>query len=139
MPYSAKQVSDLQDERTNDPLTRSYSGMANAQFLSSITAIDRPNPRTSMSAGEVFESVDAAEFDALSSALKARVDRVLGLGSDIVIGPGNDHQAVQELITAFGGGSNTLSALATFRDQKYSRAAEIGLPAPSLGDVERTT
>ena len=139
MPYTAKQVSDLQDERTDDPLTRSYSGMTNAQFLSSITAIDRPDPRTSMSAGEIFESVDAAEFNALTDPLKERVDRVLGLGAEIVVGPGNNHQAVQELITAFGGGSATIASLSALRDQLQSRAREIGLPEPILADVARTT
>lgn len=139
MPYTAKQISDLQDERTDDPLTRSYSGMTNAQFLSSITAIDRPDSRISMSAGEIFESVDSVEFDALTAALKARVDRVLGLGAEIVVGPGNNHQAVQELITAFGGGSATIASLSALRDQLQTRAKEIGLPEPILSDVARTT
>ena len=139
MPYTAKQISDLQDERTNDPLTRSYSGMTNSQFLSSITAIDRLDARTSMSAGEIFESVDSVEFDALTAALKVRVDRVLGLGAEIVVGPGNNHQAVQELITAFGGGSATIASLSALRDQLQTRAKEIGLPDPILADVARTT
>ena len=138
MPYTAKQVSDLQAERTNDPLTRGYSGMADAAFLISITAEDRDNPRITMSAGEIFEQVDAAEFNALNTGNKARVDRVLGLGAEIIVGPGNSHQAVSELVATFGGGSATLTSLAALRDQKFSRAEEIGLPAPILSDVART-
>ena len=139
MPYTAKQVFDLQAERTDDPLTRGYSGMNDAAFLVSITAEDRDNPRTTMSSGEIFEQVDSAEFIALSAGDKERVDRVLGLGAEIIVGPGNSHQAVSELVATFGGGSNTLTALAALRDEQFSRAAEIGLPVPKIHDVARTT
>ena len=77
MPYTAKQVGILQDERTNDPLARSYSGMSDVQFLTSIATEDRINARTTMSAGEIFEQIDLAEFVALSNAETVRVDRVL--------------------------------------------------------------
>jgi len=138
MPYSAKQVFDLQQERTNDPLGRVYSGMSDVQFLASIIAEDRDNPRTSISSGELFESIVPAEFQALSVAEQARVDRLLGLGADIIVGPGNAHQAVSELLSTFGGGSATVAALVAIRDQLFSRAVELGLPTPILADVQRT-
>jgi len=139
MPYTARQVSILQAERTNDPLARGYSGMNNAQFFTSITTVDRPNERSIMSAGEIFETIVGSEFIALSNANKARVDRLLGLGAEIVIGPGNAHQAVQELLATFGGGSATVAALAALRNQLQSRVQEIGLPDPILADVQRTS
>lgn len=138
MPYSAKQVSDLQVERTNDPLARSYSGMTDAVFLLSMTAEDRPAPIAIISSGQLFEAIVASEFQALSSTDKVRVDRLLGLGAEVIIGPGNAHQAVQELLATFGGGSETISNLTTLRDQLQSRAREIGLPDPILADVART-
>ena len=139
MPYTAKQVNDLQNERTNDPLVRGYSGMDDVQFLASITAVDRVNARTTMSAGEIFEQIDAGEFTALPAGDKARVDRVLGLGAEVIVGPGNAHQAAQEMIATFGAGSATMIALASLRDQLFSRAQELGLPPPILADVQRTT
>ncbi len=139
MPYTAKQVSVLQAERTVDPLIRGYSGMTDGQFLTSLITEDRDNPRTTMSSGEVFEQIDAAEFVALNTQNKTRVDRVLGLGAEVIVGPGNNHQAVQELLGAFGGGSMTLVNLAALRDQKFSRAEELNLPLPILPDVQRTT
>jgi len=139
MPYTAREVSILQSERTDDPLSRGYSGMTDAQFLTSITTEDRDNPRTSISSGELFESIDRAEFIALSNADKVRVDRLLGLGAEIIVGPGNAHQAVQELLATFGGSSTTVTALAALRDVQFSRAAELGLPRPILADVGRTT
>ena len=139
MPYSSRQVSVLQAERTDDPLVRGYSGMTDAQFLTSLTAADRINARTTMSAGEIFEQIDPGEFAALNNTQTARVDRVLGLGAQVIVGPGNNHQAVQEMIAAFGGGSATMVALAALRDQLFSRAEEIGLPVPILADIQRTT
>ena len=139
MPYTAKQTSELQAERTDDPLARGYAGMTNAQFLASMNAEDRDNPRTSMSSGEVFEAIDGAEFVALNNANKARVDRVLGLGANVIIGPGNAHQAVQELLAAFGGGSSTVAALAAVRDRKFSRTMELGLPVLKITDVQGTS
>ena len=138
MPYSAKQVSALQAERTDDPLGRGYAGMSDVQFLASVNAEDRDNPRSTISAGELFEAIVPAEFQALDAAKKVRVDRLLGLGAELVVGPGNAHQAVQELIATFGVGSDTLTALAALRDVQYSRASELGLPPPILADVERT-
>ena len=113
--------------------------MADPAFLVSVTAEDRDNPRTSMSAGEIFEQIDSGEFAALSPGSTTRVDRVLGLGAEIIVGPGNAHQAVSELVATFGGGSNTLTALAALRDQKFSRVQEIGLPSPILADIARTS
>ncbi len=139
MPYTAKQVSILQNERTNDPLARSYSGMSDVQFLTSIETEDRVNARTTLSAGEIFEQIDPAEFVALSNAETVRVDRVLSLGAEIVVGPGNSHQAVQEFIATFGVGSVTMTALESLRDQLFSRVEELGLPLPILADVQRTT
>jgi len=139
VPYSQRQVKELQDERTGDPLGRGYAVMTNLEFWESVTAEDRDNPRIAMSAGEIFEQINATEFTALSASDRTRVDRVLGLGAEVIIGPGNAHQAVQELIATFGGGSNTIAALALLRDQKYSRAEELSLPPPILADVNRTT
>jgi len=139
MPYTAKQVADLQEERTNDPLVRSYSGMTDVQFLTSITTENRDNPLTSISSGVLFESIDVAEFQALPVSDKTRVDRLLGLGAEVVVGPGNAHMAVQELLNTFGGGSTTVTTLAAIRDQQFSRAAELRLPVPILADVQRTS
>jgi len=135
MPYTAKQVSDLQSERD----LPAYDGMDDATFLAAMLVEDKDNPRTTMSAGEFFEAIVPAEFQALTAAEKVRVDRMLSLGADIIIGPDNSPQAVQELLATFGGGSVTVTTLAAMRDTKQSRAQELGLPAPKLGDVQRTT
>ncbi len=138
MRYTQPQVDDLAAEQLGDPLTLGYSGMTDQQFADSMNGLTRPNERTTMSAGEIMEQIDGAEFTALSAADKGRVDRVLGLGADVIIGPGNAHNAVQELLAAFGAGSNTITNLATVRGStQISRAQELGLPFVSVSVISR--
>ena len=128
----------LKTERVDDPLGRNYSAMTDQQLADSINAKDRTRDRTSMSAGEIMEHIDGTEFSALNNAAKARVDRVLGLGAEIVVGPGNAHNAIQELLATFGSGSNTITALSAAREEIISRAEELNLPFIFPGHVEQT-
>ncbi len=125
----------LRDEVINDPLGRGYVGMSDQQVLDDGFILYRTDPREIMSAGEIMESIDGAEFTALTDPMKTRVDRVLGLGAEIIIGPGNAHNAVQELLTAFGAGSTTISNLSTRRDVSISRWAELGLGNVKVGHI----
>ena len=135
--YNNEQVSILQDEKTNDPLTRGYSAMTDQQFMDSMNTADLEQERTSMSSGEIMEQISGAEFAALTAAETARVDRVLGLGADVIIGPGNLHNAVQELIAVFGGISLTIIALDAARSISITRAQELGIPAVNLSVMTR--
>ena len=136
--YSNKQVVELGAERTADPLGRGYSGMTDQQFDDSVNAEDITVERTTMSAGEIMEQIDGAEFNALDAANTVRVDRVLGLGAEIIVGPGNNHNAVQELLATFGGTSATIASLAALRElNKTSRRAQKGWPPCSVSTVLR--
>ncbi len=126
----------LEDELANDPLIRGYAGMTDQQLVDSLNAPDRTRDREAMSSGEIMESIDGVEFIALSNAKQARVDRVLGLGAEIIVGPGNTHNAVQELLDAFGGGSLTIASLVALRTVAISRAEEIGFGPVSLGTLK---
>jgi len=125
----------LRDELTNDPLTRGYAAMTDRQVVDDLNALSRVRERTTMSAGEIMEAIDGAEFAALSDADTARVDRVLGLGAEVIIGPGNAHNAVQEMTGAFGVGSATITALAARRDVTVSRGDELGIGFVRPGNV----
>ena len=138
MSYTQLQVDALAAERVSDPLGLGYAGMTDQQFANSMNATTRTVERTVMSAGEIMEHIDGGEFVAMLATSKARVDRVLSLGSEIIIGPGNNHNAVQELLAAFGAGSATIAALAAARGApKTSRAAELGLPFVSVSVISR--
>ena len=135
--YNPKQIAVLQEEKDTDPLARSYSGMTDEQLVTSFNALDRIDSRTSFSSGEIMESIDNDEFALLNAGEKSRVDRVLGLGAEVIIGPGSDHNALQELLNVFGVGSTTVANLSARRDVLISRMKELGLPEVSLSTVGR--
>jgi len=130
-------MGSLRDELINDPLGRGYSAMTDAQVVAALHLRDRSKERTIMSAGEVMEHIVGSEFTALTADKKARVDRVLALGAEIIIGPGNNHNAVQELLAAFGAGSQTVTNLSAARAETIDRAGELGLGTVRVGEVER--
>lgn len=135
MAYSARQVSILQDERTNDPLGRSYSGMDDPTFLGSITTVDRTRNRSTMSASEVYNSVDQTEWAALSATEQQEIWDILHMGSDL----DPFGREASRFTAIFPGAGATLTALAAARVENITRAEEIGLPNPNLGDVGRTS
>jgi hypothetical protein len=116
-------VQDLKDEITNDPLVRGYAGMTNAQVAASLLTKNRASNRTYLSASEIFEAVDLAEYSALSAAEKGRVDVVLGLGDQIFIGSTSKARAF--LAGAFGANTATRTALLASAVTTISRSQEI--------------
>ena len=135
--YTNIHVTTLQAEITNDPLSRGYSGMTDQQKVDSLNTEDRVDTRVLVSSGEIMETINGAEFAALNNAETARVDRVLGLGAEVIVGPGNAHNAVQELLATFGGGSATVAALVALRDTQISRAKELGIPPANISAIGR--
>jgi len=121
---------ELRDELLNDPLARGYSTMTDQAASDDLNTEYRTRNRTIMSASEVFNSIDKAEFDALSNANETLIWNVLHLG-DI-----NPFGLEATVFTAvFPGGGATLTALAADRKQPISRAAELELSAVKSRDV----
>ena len=116
----------LADEILNDPAGIGYGAMADAAAASAALANTQDNWVTLESA-EIFEALDAAEFQGLNQSLTARADRILGLSGPIATAPGS--QARAEMIAVFGGGSTTIGNLATLANQQTNRAALRGIPA----------
>jgi len=115
-------MSILGDELTNDPLGRGYAGMTDKEAVADINSIYRDN-WIPISSSQIFETIDATEFMALGPGDIERVDRILGLGADIQTVPGSQSRA--EMISVFGGGSNTIANLATLANQQISRGADL--------------
>ncbi len=122
------QYDTLTSELTTDPLGRGYSGMSDAAVLADLNTAYRDN-WVPVSGAEMFEALNATEFTALSPGDRARVDRILSLSigstGGIATAPGS--QARAEMISVFGGGSATITALAAIANQQITRAAELGL------------
>lgn len=120
----------LMNELTNDPLGRGYAGMTHQQVADSLNAVNRDR-WVQLSSADIFEAIVIADFTALSTANKARVDRILGLGDNIRTGPGS--QARTELVAVFGAGSTTIANLAAVANRRVSRASEIGWADGDVG------
>ena len=122
----------LNAEITNDPLTRSYSGMTNAEVATSLNTINRTSQKTSMTGSEVINNVNATEWGALDATQKQTVWDIVHLGNI------NPYGVEATLLTGvFGAGSTTITALAAARLNSISRATELGLEAVTEGHVER--
>ena len=131
MPYNSKQVSDLQAER--DIVT--YDGMDDATFLAAMTVEDISVP-ASTNAAAVFNAYVGAELPARSSD---DWQNLILLGT---MNAGNDFflqgNILAVLTGVFGAGTQTRTNLIALSTKNISRATELGLPAPKLGDVART-
>ncbi len=113
----------LQNELTNDPLARGYSGMTDQQIVDNLSVSDRSRNIETVSAALIFENIVPAEFQALAVDLQVRIDRVLSLGDGVFV----QGQARNELLAAFGQGTQTRTNLAAAIVESISRAAEIGI------------
>jgi len=111
----------LEDEIVGDPLARGYSAMDDAALLSSLNNKDRSRNRTIMTGREVNKAVNVAEYNALSDAKKQQFIELMKRDDLDLFGLDRDI-----LIDIFGGGSTTVSNLATERVETISRGVEIG-------------
>jgi len=127
-------IQAIKDELSIDPLTRGYAGMDDQQAADSLNTVDRTVDREFMTASEIFESIEVAEYKALAAGEKSAVDKVLGLGDNIRIAPGTKARAF--LLDAFTAGSTTRSNLATIAQESVSRSVEIGVGPVHIGDVQ---
>ena len=131
MPYSAKQVSDLQSER--DVVT--YDGMDDPTFLAAITVEDISVP-ASTNAAAVFNAYVGAELPARSSD---DWQNLILLGT---MNAGNDFflegNILAVLTNVFGAGTQTRTNLIALSTKNISRVEQLGLPEPILADVART-
>tara|TARA_R110000772_G_scaffold237481_1_gene349385 strand:+ start:744 stop:1133 length:390 start_codon:yes stop_codon:yes gene_type:complete len=123
-------ANELRDELLNDPLVRGYAGMTDQEAADDLNTEYRPRDRSSMTSTEVWQAIDVTELRALADGDRSLVMAVLQFES---INPFGNEAA---LFTAlFGGGSTTLTALATARVETISRAVELALRLVRAGDV----
>lgn len=125
-------ISILKTEITTDPSGAGYSGMSDLVVANELNARDKFRNRTTMQASEVFNAIDKTEFDALTTIQEEQIWNVLHLG---FINPFGIE--AQIFISIFGGGSTTISTLASLRRETVSRGTILGLPRIREGDVKQ--
>ncbi len=121
----------LRDELIIDPLARGYSTMGDLAAAQDLNTKYRFRNRDTMSASEVFNAINKAEFDALPTADEALIWNVLHLGE---LNPFGLEAAV--FTAVFPSGGLTLTALAADRKQPISRAKELGIAFVKPGHVQ---
>jgi hypothetical protein len=116
-------VDILRDEVIADPLGRGYAGMTDQQVATDLNTVYRTTNKTSMTASDVLNAVDVTEYNALSAADQDKLWQLLAIGE---LNPfGIEATLVTNL---FGGGSTTVTDLASLRVNNLSRAEELGYP-----------
>ena len=73
----------LKQELENDPLGRSYITMSNAEVATDINSLYRTRDRNSMTATEVLNTVDTAEWQALTDAEQRKIWDILHMGGSL--------------------------------------------------------
>jgi len=112
-------IAKLKAELTNDPLGRGYAGMTDAECAEDLNTAYRQLNKTSMTGSEVVNQVVPAEWSDLTDAQKADFWDIVHLGN---INPHGVEATM--LITIFGAGSDTITALAAARKYYATRASE---------------
>ena len=124
------QLQILKDEIENDPLTRGYSGMTDAQIADDLNSEYRERNFDRLDASTVFNAVDKAEYNALAAADKEMVWNILHLGEINPFG-----LEAEIFVDIFGAGSQTITDLKAIRKESQSRASELELPEQCAGFV----
>jgi hypothetical protein len=113
------------------PDTGAYNAIA-VTAAAELNAVNRTTNKTSMSGDEVFSVTDNTEFQALSAGDKNLWLSFCGRDTINPFGASN----VAFVTSLFGGGSDTLTALAATRKNDVSRAVELGLGIVRPGNIE---
>jgi len=124
-------ISDLAEElAAGHPDTGAYNADA-ATAAGELNAVNRTRNRTSMTASEVYNAVDAAEYVALDADEKQEIWDILHLGEINPFG-----MEATRFTALFGGGSDTITALAAARQaltlDEYSGEAWAALAEAQL-------
>ncbi len=123
----------LDDEITNDPLSRSYASMDDQALLGSLNAVDRPRNRTSMTGLEVKASIDPGEYQRLTPPKKQQM--IEWLKRDDLNPFGFDRDVIVDIF----GASTTVASLDSARVEMISRGVELGLGVVQEKDLRMHT
>ena len=125
-------IAKLKTEITDDPLGRGYAGMTDAEIAISLNTANREVNKTLMTASEVLNAIDITEWNALTDAAQQKIWDVLHIGE---INPFGVEATI--FIAVFGGGSDTITALAVARIIYISRVSELGLSGMAISDITK--
>ena len=120
----------LADEINTDPLTRGYDSMTDQQVANDMNTVYRTEVIPEVSPTDIYQSIDPAEWVALSALFQLVVTNVISLPT--VPTSGN---TADGLLAAFGSGTTTRANLIALATGNISRGTEIGIGEVHSGDV----
>ena len=126
----ADRIDTIATELTDDLLARGYAGMSDAAAAEDLNTVYRTRTRATVTATEVYQAIDQAEWAGLTAAQQTEIWNILHLGT---FTPGGREQS--RFVAIFGGGSDTITALAGVKNEDISRAEELGVPDVRVGEV----
>jgi len=131
----------LKNELVNDPETLGYSGVTDFLDVASaeadatlISAVNRPVDIQTLSASQLFEAIDQAEWAGRTADQKDDIRLVLGLGDNIQIAPGTKARDI--LANALSGATASLANLGALGTKNVSRGEELGLGVVGANHVQ---
>lgn len=128
-------IQALKNELTSDPLTRGYAGMSDQEAADDLNAVYRTRQDERIDQADVYNSVDASEFQALAAGEKQEVWDIVHVGGALGLWVRPGDLARDRFITIFGAGSQTITDLQALITHDISRADELGLGKVSASDV----
>jgi len=136
MARTAAELTAIRAELDTDPLGRGYSGMADGVAKNNMnTVIDRTRVKASMTAEEILGSVDTVEYAALADLNRDAFGLVMTAAGDGGVDPADGQPAANVVVLAFGGGSTTVTNLASARNESVSRGVELGWGRVYINDI----
>lgn len=124
-------IAILRSEIDSDPLGRGYSGMDDSAVAVDINTVYRTSNLSSITGDVAFAATDSTEFTGLTDSKQQLWLAFCGRDSIDPFGSAN----VAFVNFIFGGGSTTISNLASLRTEDVSRAVELGIGQVRPGDV----
>ena len=112
----------LKAEVLDDPLGVGYSSMTDDLVAAALNVVNRTRNRQSMSASEVLNAVDVADYNGLTNAAEAKLWDLLGIGD---LNPFGVEATL--MVQLFGAGSATITELQALRVEVMSRAVELNM------------
>jgi hypothetical protein len=127
----------LRTELTTDPLGRGYAGMPDQQAADDLNSLatGRTRARTAVPTQEVFNAIDNAAWPG-TAILQHKLQCVLGMPV-VDASNANTRGILGAVFPNSGATAATNQRLQALATEAVSRAAELGLEAPSALDVQR--
>ena len=121
----------LRDELINDPLTRGYTGMTDAEAATDLNTAYRLRDVLALTASQVLNAADIGEYGGLNNGERVAFWRLLHMGS--ALNPWGIEADI--MIDIFGVGSNTIQNLQALRRESITRGVELELGHIRIGHV----